>query len=339
MRTFCAAAGVAAACLSRGSTGLIDDRLAHADRRRPVALDAPSSGVASGRVRRRGGELPDRHPDQSILIDPLLGDDPEPVWDLIDHTLGRALSILVTIPYHVRDAETIWRGRYEAQLEVTIWGHAAVAKRLGDASGFRELRPGVAAPGGVRAFAIGRPRRFEMPLYLPSQRALAFGDAVVHANGGLRVWAQKPLEESRARWYRERFIPTLRPLLDLDVERPRDAWPRGARRRARGARPGAGCRSLVPPRLRPAHGPPQPGGATSSKRRVSHGARARASRISSSRSKRRASRRPSQRRSRRRATKGQGRTVSLPAAAGRRLQAPRPPWDRRPSRPLCRRGR
>jgi glyoxylase-like metal-dependent hydrolase (beta-lactamase superfamily II) len=80
-------------------------------------------------------------------------------------------------------------------------------------------------PGSVldaldaRAYAIGRPRRFEMPLHLPSHRALAFGDAVVETGGELRIWAQGRVDEKRHRFYRERFNPTLEPLLELDVER------------------------------------------------------------------------------------------------------------------------
>ena len=35
----------------------------------------------------------------------------------------------------------------------------------------------------------------------------------------LRFWENDPVGEERARWYRERFAPTLAPLLELDVER------------------------------------------------------------------------------------------------------------------------
>ena len=56
-----------------------------------------------------------------------------------------------------------------------------------------------------------------MPLFFPDHRALAFGDAVIGIEGKLRVW--QSVNADQERWYRERFIPTLRPLLDLDVER------------------------------------------------------------------------------------------------------------------------
>jgi len=58
-----------------------------------------------------------------------------------------------------------------------------------------------------------------MPLYLPSHRALAFGDAVVEVEGELRVWATDRVDEKRVRFHRERFNPTLEPLLELDLER------------------------------------------------------------------------------------------------------------------------
>ena len=66
------------------------------------------------------------------------------------------------------------------------------------------------------AQAIGKPRRREMPLWFPSHRALAFGDAVVGVEDGLRIW--DTLDGKSPDWYRERFLPTLEPLLELDPE-------------------------------------------------------------------------------------------------------------------------
>ena len=71
----------------------------------------------------------------------------------------------------------------------------------------------------MRSFAIGKPRRGEQPLWLPSHRALVFGDAVVEYGGKLRVWVQDRVDDKVRRFYRERFNPTLAPLLELDVER------------------------------------------------------------------------------------------------------------------------
>jgi hypothetical protein len=37
--------------------------------------------------------------------------------------------------------------------------------------------------------------------------------------GELRVWSTGKVDDRRARWHRERFNPTLEPLLELDLER------------------------------------------------------------------------------------------------------------------------
>src|SRR5215208_3823408 len=120
------------------------------------------------------------------------------------------------LPYHVRDAERLRRkhGR-----RCTIWGHEACASRLAKRTGFHAITPQSELPAGVRAHAIGSPRRQEQPLWIPSHKALAFGDAVIETGGRLRVWEDDLDSEQRTRWYRDRFIPTLKPLLDLGPER------------------------------------------------------------------------------------------------------------------------
>lgn len=154
----------------------------------------------------------------TLLIDPLLPPEPEPVLKAIEHTLGDRLAILITIPYHVRSAEELWN-RFRKDAETTIHGHPAAAKRLEDRSAFRELAPGQELPGGASAHHIGKPRRYEMPLHLPSHGALAFGDAVVEVDGRLVVWSDRRIDDDVERFYRERFNPTLEPLLQLDFER------------------------------------------------------------------------------------------------------------------------
>jgi hypothetical protein len=156
--------------------------------------------------------------DETLLIDPLLPPAPERVIDLVEAQLADRLSILITIPYHVRSSELI-RDRFGAETDVTIWGHPACAKRLRRQAGFHGFAPGDALPGGAQAFRIGKPRRFETPLLLPSHRALAFGDAVVELGGGLRVWSAERVDAKVAAFYRERFNPTLEPLLELDFDR------------------------------------------------------------------------------------------------------------------------
>jgi hypothetical protein len=154
----------------------------------------------------------------TLLIDPLLPPEPENVLEAIEGTLGDRLAILITIPYHVRSAEELWR-RYRGDAETTIHGHPASAKRLDDRSAFRELEPGTDLPGGVTAHRIGKPRRYEMPLHVPSHGALVFGDAVAEVDGRLVVWATDRVDSKVERFYAERFNPTLEPLLDLDFDR------------------------------------------------------------------------------------------------------------------------
>jgi hypothetical protein len=155
--------------------------------------------------------------DTTLLIDPLLPEDPSAVLAVIDETVGKRVTILITIPYHVRSAEELWR-RYEQSAETTIHGHPACAKRLSDRSAFDAIDPGVPLPGGVTAHAIGKPRRFETPLHLASHGALVFGDAVAETGGRLVVWATDKVDAKVERFYRERFNPTLEPLLELDFD-------------------------------------------------------------------------------------------------------------------------
>ena len=104
--------------------------------------------------------------------------------------------MLVTVPYHTRSAEPLYE-RYSPRLPTLIWGHALVQKRLHAAhaargrTARRRRRAAVIADGAALAFTIGRPRRSEYPVYFPGLRAVAFGDAVVGAQGGLRVWSHE----------------------------------------------------------------------------------------------------------------------------------------------------
>jgi hypothetical protein len=148
-----------------------------------------------------------------VLVDPLV---PEHVWPRLDELASERASVaaLITVPYHVRSSEEVVE-RYGGK--ASVWGHPAAARRLRDRSLLRPIEPGAALPGSARAFAIGSPRRHEMPLWFPSHRALAFGDAVVGVDGALRVW-EVAKGERRVGWYRNRFVPTLEPLLALETE-------------------------------------------------------------------------------------------------------------------------
>jgi hypothetical protein len=154
-----------------------------------------------------------RDGEDTILVDPLVAD---PFLPALDEIVRGRVRILVTTPFHVRGSGLLWE-RWRDRHEVTIFGHEHCAARLEDRSAFRPLRGGETLEGGVRAHMIGGPRRAEIPFELPTHRALAFGDTVLEVDGELRVWPRHRILERT--WYEQRFLPTLRDLTELDVER------------------------------------------------------------------------------------------------------------------------
>ena len=159
--------------------------------------------------------------DALVLVDPQLPAEGSATlapslaeFDRLAGSVGR-LEIMITVPYHARSAEPLYE-RYSTKLAARIWGHAALAKRLRHQTPFTRIEPGVPVGDLADAFAIGNPRRHETPLYFASHKALAFGDTVIGFEGTLRVWQEGPASPV---WYRDKLLPTLRPLLDLDVER------------------------------------------------------------------------------------------------------------------------
>jgi hypothetical protein len=153
--------------------------------------------------------------DDLLLIDPLVLDDGvQQELDALAAAARRA-HVLITIGYHARSAEPLAE-RYAAP----IHGPRTTAGRLTDTTNFHVLEPGSPGPAGVVAHAIGRPRRSEQPLWLPSHQAIAFGDALVTTpDGELRMWIQDPLTDARRDFYNTRFAPTLAPLRQLAATR------------------------------------------------------------------------------------------------------------------------
>jgi glyoxylase-like metal-dependent hydrolase (beta-lactamase superfamily II) len=150
-----------------------------------------------------------------VLVDPLVDGEDDPVLAELEQRPTGSVRIVVTMGYHVRSSELLWKRL--GPKRTGIYGPAGCASRLGDTSGFTALAGGDTIEGGIRAHGFGSPRRAELAIELPSHRALAFGDVVVETGkGALRVWAWG---SSKQPWWDERFIPTLRPLAALDVER------------------------------------------------------------------------------------------------------------------------
>jgi len=165
--------------------------------------------------------------DVLALVDPLLPAEDDarraPLLAELDALVGaaRRLEIMITIPYHARSAEPLFE-RYWGDVATRLWGNAAVRNRFAWDTPLTEIprgRAGTAAAiadGIAHAYAIGNPKRLETPLYFPALKALAFGDAIVGMpDASLRVWN---FSEGAEAWYRGRFVPTIEPLAELDVE-------------------------------------------------------------------------------------------------------------------------
>ena len=165
--------------------------------------------------------------DVLALVDPLLPAENDarraPLLAELDVMVGAAkrLELLITNPYHTRSAETLYE-RHSRTLPTVIWGHGGVKKRLTRLAPLEVIPQSATgeaaeiAEGCAEAYTIGKPRRAEYPLYFPRLRAVAFGDAVVGAEGGVRFWNQS--SGTGAAWYRDVFAPTLRPLAERDIE-------------------------------------------------------------------------------------------------------------------------
>jgi hypothetical protein len=154
--------------------------------------------------------------DDLLLIDPIVPEqDGAGLLGLLDRLAeGRTTSSLITIGYHVRSAEQLAE-RYGGR----IYGPHTCAKRLTDESLLTDFAPDTPGPAGTRSFGIGRPRRSERPIWIPSHNAVAFGDALVTSpQGELRIWVQDPVDDRIRSFYRDRFGPTLDPLRELPVE-------------------------------------------------------------------------------------------------------------------------
>jgi hypothetical protein len=137
------------------------------------------------------------------VLDPLAPrDNAEEIWARLD---ARPPTLAVVLkPDHVRDVDLFVR-RYAARAfgPALFWRHDIPETEL------EPIEPGRELPGGLVTLYDGRGRN-ETPLWLPEQRALVFADALIAAEGELRVWSTP--------WHEERALPALRALLELPFE-------------------------------------------------------------------------------------------------------------------------
>ena len=148
--------------------------------------------------------------DAFVLIDPLVpGDESDgaALWDALDRDVGAhgPPAIVISVhPYHSRSAGDI-AARYDGS---SIWVPADAPK--GKAAGARTYATGDELPAGIRVLDAGMPG--ERALYLPSHKAVVFGDAVLD---GVRLLPESWLEKGITR---QDVADALRPLLDEEIE-------------------------------------------------------------------------------------------------------------------------
>ena len=115
-------------------------------------------------------------------------------------------AILISVHYHARSAEDI-AGRYDGS---SIWAPADDDGTQGKVDRSRTYATGDELPAGIRVFDAGMPG--ERALYLPSHKAVVFGDAVLD---GVRLLPESWLEKGMTR---QGVADALRQLLDEDIE-------------------------------------------------------------------------------------------------------------------------
>jgi glyoxylase-like metal-dependent hydrolase (beta-lactamase superfamily II) len=142
-----------------------------------------------------------RSPEAVVLIDPLLPRGQEAaLWELVDR-LGRPVAVLLTAPWHQRDA----RGVAE-RYGTTVWAHEAARRRLTFPTRSDRL------PDGVKAFAPEGVDEGQVAFYLPAHRALVVAELFIGDGGGLRACPSPSTHDAAA------FYGSLRKLLDLPIE-------------------------------------------------------------------------------------------------------------------------
>jgi len=148
--------------------------------------------------------------DALVLIDPQVpAEDADRFWEALDRNVEShgPPAILITVFWHARSAREV-ADRYHG---TTIWAPAdAPAEVIEGLGSPRTYSSQEELPGATRAYDVSR--LGESVLYLPSHRAVAFGDVVLD---GVRICPDGWL---RSEVTRKDVADALRPLLDEEIE-------------------------------------------------------------------------------------------------------------------------
>jgi glyoxylase-like metal-dependent hydrolase (beta-lactamase superfamily II) len=145
--------------------------------------------------------------DRLLLFDPLA-----PPTEIADLAAGRETAIVLTCPWHVRDA----LGLAES-LGTPLYVPPPDEGDPNPVDG-QVFKAGDRLPVGIEAFPGMEPN--DLVLWFESRRALVAGDTLIDRGNGLEFpadWAEKGAIAERG-VPPEQILETLRPLLDLPVE-------------------------------------------------------------------------------------------------------------------------
>jgi glyoxylase-like metal-dependent hydrolase (beta-lactamase superfamily II) len=142
--------------------------------------------------------------DGLALIDPQVPEDVAGLWEALDREVEAhgPPAILISVYWHGRSAEEI-AGRYDGS---SIWAPADAPEGVHT----RTYATGDELPAGIRVFDVGMPG--ERALYVPSHKAIVFGDAVLD---GVRLLPKSWLDKGITR---QDVADAMRPLFKEDIQ-------------------------------------------------------------------------------------------------------------------------
>lgn len=150
-----------------------------------------------------------------VLLDALAPpDDASAFWSRLEAKPPTCLVVL--LPDHVRHVD-----HFAKRYGVPVYGPYLFWRDDLPTTDIEPIDPGSHLPGHLVALYDGRGRK-ETPLWLPEQRALVFGDALMERDGALRVapdprYRQPPGTETMS-WHERRVLPALRSMLELPID-------------------------------------------------------------------------------------------------------------------------